>query len=178
MKQTSKHIGKRAIAKNCAGAPFAQRAIANNALAKLLACLLSVALACAISLTASGCTSANNPSSSQASPAPASQQLTSSPAASQASSPSAEIKYTFRSNRLLKEHYQKHGKEMGFPDAQSYVAGANAVIANSQSLHKTQKEDGDDVFYLQETDEIVIVSQDGYIRTYFNPGGIGYYNRQ
>lgn len=86
--------------------------------------------------------------------------------------------YTFRSNKALKEHYQKHGKNMGFADAQAYVAAANKVINNPDSLHKFEKEDGDDVYYLQATDEIVFVSTDGYIRTYFNPGGIDYFNRQ
>ena len=42
-----------------------------------------------------------------------------------------------------------------------------------------EKEDGDDVYYIQDTNEFVVVSTDGYIRTYFNPDdGIDYYNRQ
>ena len=67
---------------------------------------------------------------------------------------------------------------MGFADAQAYVAAANAVINNPDVLHKLEAEDGDDVYYLEATDEIVFISTDGYIRTYFNPGGIGYFNRQ
>jgi pyocin large subunit-like protein len=67
---------------------------------------------------------------------------------------------------------------MGFESAQDYLAGANAVIANPDALHKTQREDGDDVYYLQSTDELVVVSTDGFIRTYFKPGGISYYNKQ
>ena len=44
---------------------------------------------------------------------------------------------------------------------------------------KIQAEDGDDVYYVESTNEFVIVSTDGYIRTYFNPdAGITYYNRQ
>lgn len=90
----------------------------------------------------------------------------------------AQTNYKFRSNKYLKEHYEKHGKQMGYQSREDYVAGANAVISNPESLHKLEKEDGDDVYYLQATDEIVIVSTDGYIRTYFNPGGIDYFNRQ
>lgn len=36
-----------------------------------------------------------------------------------------------------------------------------------------------DVYYVESTNEFVIVSTDGYIRTYFKPdAGISYYNRQ
>ena len=85
----------------------------------------------------------------------------------------------FRSKKLLNEHYEKHGEEMGFASAQEYEAAAAAVVANPNALHKTEKEDGDDVYYLEETNEFVIVSKDGYIRTYFLPsGGKKYYDRQ
>ena len=86
--------------------------------------------------------------------------------------------YTFRTSRQLNEHFDKHGREMGFTDAKSYEAAASAVVTNPNSLHKLEKEDNDDVYYLEATDEFVIVSPDGYIRTYFNPGGIDYFNRQ
>ena len=68
---------------------------------------------------------------------------------------------------------------MGFKDAESYLEAACKVVENRESLHKTEAEDGDDVYYLESTNEIVIVSSDGYIRTYFCPeDGIEYYNRQ
>ena len=89
------------------------------------------------------------------------------------------VEYKFRSKKLLTSHYEKHGIEMGFESAKEYEAAASAVVNNPNALHKTEKEDGDDVYYLEETNEFVIVSQDGYIRTYFNPSdGINYYNRQ
>ena len=85
----------------------------------------------------------------------------------------------FRSKKLLNEHYEKHGVEMGFSSAKDYEAAAAAVVANPDALHKTEKEDGDDVYYLEETNEFVIVSKDGYIRTYFLPsGGKKYYDKQ
>lgn len=102
----------------------------------------------------------------------------SSVASTQSSSAQAGKTYEFRSKKHLNEHFDKHGIAMGFPDAQAYAAAANAVIANPDALHKLEQEDGDDVYYLEATDELVIVSTDGYIRTYFNPGGIGYFNRQ
>ena len=47
------------------------------------------------------------------------------------------------------------------------------------ALHKLEAEDGDDVYYLENTNEFVIVSTDGYIRTYFKPSrGMEYYNKQ
>ena len=59
---------------------------------------------------------------------------------------------------------------------EEYAEGANKVINNKNSLHKTEAEDGDDVYYLEETNEFVIVSTDGYIRTYFKPTqGIDYF---
>ncbi len=85
----------------------------------------------------------------------------------------------FRKKKYLDEHYEKHGIEMGFADAESYLAAANAVVVNPDALHKTEKEDGDDIYYVEATNEFVVVSSDGYIRTYFNPSaGIDYYNRQ
>ena len=81
--------------------------------------------------------------------------------------------------RLLEQHYEKHGIEMGFASAEEYEAAACMVIANPDTLRKIEAEDGDDVYYLESTNEFVVVSKDGYIRTYFLPsGGLDYYNRQ
>lgn len=92
--------------------------------------------------------------------------------------PSQKI-YTFRSEYLLEEHYQKHGVEMGFATKEDYVAAANIVIHSPDALHKLEAEDGDDVYYLEATNEFVIVSTDGYIRTYFYPNdGKDYFDRQ
>lgn len=89
------------------------------------------------------------------------------------------IKYKFRSDKLWQEHYEKHGIEMGFDSPQDYLMAANKVIENKEALHKLEAEDGDDVYYLEETNEFAIVSTDGYLRTYFYPaGGIEYFNRQ
>lgn len=87
--------------------------------------------------------------------------------------------YKFRNRSLLEQHYEKHGKDMGFKSAEEYEKAAAAVPNDPAVLHKTEKEDGDDVYYIESTNEFVVISTDGYIRTYFNPDrGIDYYNKQ
>lgn len=87
--------------------------------------------------------------------------------------------YRFRNEKLLNEHYEKHGKEMGFASPAQYEQAAAAVINNQAALRKTEAEDGDYVFYVEATNEFVVLSTDGYIRTYFLPsGGKAYYDRQ
>lgn len=93
--------------------------------------------------------------------------------------PVIRTEYKFRNKNLLNQHYEKHGKDMGFASAEEYEKAAAAVPNNPNVLHKTEKEDGDDVYYVESTNEFVVVSTDGYIRTYFNPDrGIDYYNKQ
>ena len=87
--------------------------------------------------------------------------------------------YRFRNSDLLISHYEKHGIEMGFASAEEYEKAAAAVITAPGVLHKYEKEDNDDVYYLESTNEFVIVSTDGYIRTYFKPNsGKDYFDRQ
>lgn len=92
---------------------------------------------------------------------------------------SGQSTLTFRSEALREDHYQKHGIEMGFASEEAYERAAAAVVFDSRALHKVEKEDGDDAYYIEETNEFVIVSTDGYIRTYFYPrDGIRYFERQ
>ena len=87
--------------------------------------------------------------------------------------------YCFRNSELLDEHYKDHGIEMGFASAEEYEKAAAAVIDAPGVLHKYEKEDNDDVYYLESTNEIVIVSTDGFIRTYFKPDrGKDYFDEQ
>ena len=87
--------------------------------------------------------------------------------------------YTFRNEQLLNEHYEKHGIYMKYKSPEKYLKGANRVIADKDTLHAIEAEDGDDVYYLEKTNEFVVVSRDGYIRTYFCPeDGIEYFHRQ
>ena len=68
---------------------------------------------------------------------------------------------------------------MGFKSAADYEKAASDVINNPNALSKREKEDNDWVFYIVETNEFVVLSVDGYIRTYFLPNaGKAYYDRQ
>ena len=90
-----------------------------------------------------------------------------------------EILYEFRRDSYLEQHFEKHGEEFDYETKEEYLAGANRVIQSPDALHKIEAEDGDDIYYIEKTNEFVVVSTDGYIRTYFRPSaGIDYYNRQ
>lgn len=91
--------------------------------------------------------------------------------------------YHFRSKSQLNQHFDKQGgefkKDFGYKNADEYEKGASDVINNPKALCKTEKEDSDYVYYIEETNEFVVLSTDGYIRTYFRPNaGIDYFNRQ
>lgn len=89
------------------------------------------------------------------------------------------VEYHFRNEKLLNQHFEKHGSEFDYPTAYEYEKGASDVINNPDALFKTEAEDGDGVYYIEQSNEFVILSTDGYIRTYFKPsGGIDYFNRQ
>jgi len=96
-----------------------------------------------------------------------------------ASAKEVEIKYTFRNNGLWEEHFEKHGDEFPYDTKEEYLEGANLMLENPNKLHKLEKDDEDDVYYLEETNEFIIVSRDGYLRTYFKPSkGKQYFDRQ
>ena len=89
--------------------------------------------------------------------------------------------YYFRNKSTRNSHFEKHGAEFGgqYKTAEEYETGADKAAQNPNALHKTEKEDGDDVYYIEATNEFVVVSKDGYIRTYFKPSaGKKYYDRQ
>lgn len=85
--------------------------------------------------------------------------------------------YRFRNAGLLNQHYKKHGIDMGFDSEKAYEAAAAAVIENPNALYKTEAEDGDGVYFLKSTGEFVVLSTDGYIRTYYY-ADYGYFERQ
>ena len=87
--------------------------------------------------------------------------------------------YWFRTKKLRDSHFEKHGIEMGFETPEEYIEAANRVICNPDALHKLEAEDNDHVYFVEATNEFVVLSQDGYIRTYYIAnGGIDYFNRQ
>ena len=75
----------------------------------------------------------------------------------------------FRTPEKMIEHFCEHGAETKCETAEEYLISANAVIQNpeSQSKYETDEDDKDKIYYLSETGEIVFVSMEGYIRTYF-----------
>lgn len=89
----------------------------------------------------------------------------------------AEKQYRFRNKDRLNDHFIKHGSEVGAESAAQYEKMASDVINNPNALYKTEKEDGDGVYYIRATGEFVVLSTDGYIRTYYI-AGYDYFNRQ
>ena len=88
------------------------------------------------------------------------------------------VAYHFRSKRQLNEHYEKHGKEMGFSTAEDYERRASDIINDPMSLFKIEAEDGDGVYFVEASNEFVVLSTDGYIRTYYICSGRDYFDRQ
>ncbi|MCR5485049.1 MAG: zinc-ribbon domain containing protein [Clostridiales bacterium] len=85
--------------------------------------------------------------------------------------------YSFRYKDRLDSHFKKHGNEVGAKTATEYLEMANAVISDPNALTKYEAEDGDKIYFLKDTGEIVFLSTDGYIRTYFI-ADYDYFNRQ
>lgn len=93
------------------------------------------------------------------------------------------VEYHFWNEKLLNQHFEKHGSEFendfNYFTAEDYEKGASDVINNPDALFKYEAEDGDGVYYIEDSNEFVILSTDGYIRTYFRPTrGIDYFNKQ
>ena len=93
------------------------------------------------------------------------------------------VEYFFRTEKQLNQHFEKHGGEFGgefgYETAEDYELGASDVINDPDALFKLEAEDGDGVYYIEDTNEFVILSEDGYIRTYFRPtAGKDYFDRQ
>lgn len=84
----------------------------------------------------------------------------------------------FRTEEYFIEHFNKHGSNLGHTTAENYLMGANNVINSNEALKRIQS-DGDTAYFIEKTEEFVVVSTDNYIRTYFKPNdGINYFNRQ
>lgn len=75
----------------------------------------------------------------------------------------------FRTPQKLLNHFSEHHEATGCRTAEEYLIKANAVIQNpkAKSKYETDEDDNDKIFYIPETGEIVFVSEDGFIRTYF-----------
>ncbi|MBR5089782.1 MAG: hypothetical protein IK093_10175 [Ruminiclostridium sp.] len=106
--------------------------------------------------------------------------ITSSSSDDTTASPVEQKHYTFRNKARFDEHYKKHGKEFGNITQDEYLDLANELIASTSDrvLHKFS-DDGDYMYFDQDTNHFLVLSEDGYIRTFFIPSsGINYWNRQ
>ena len=79
------------------------------------------------------------------------------------------IRHFFRSGEKMRKHFNEHGKETGCDTPEEYLIRANEVIENPEARVKRESDEGDNdmIYYLSDTGEIVFVSDDGYIRTYY-----------
>ncbi len=90
----------------------------------------------------------------------------------------AAKKYYFRNDNLFDSHYQKHGSEFGDISQEEYLEMANKLINSSRVLTKYD-DDGNKIFYDEKTNEFLVLSKDGYIRTFFKPDDKkSYFDRQ
>jgi len=86
--------------------------------------------------------------------------------------------YVFRNQDLFDQHYNKHGREFGEISQEAYLRLANVLFNSDVALKKTEA-DGDALFYDEASNTFGVLSQDGYIRTFFKPDdGLDYWNRQ
>lgn len=76
---------------------------------------------------------------------------------------------TFRTPEKLVKHFEEHKKATKCETAEEYLIKANAVIQNPKTQVKIETDEGDNdkVYYLSQTGEIVFVSEDGFVRTYY-----------
>jgi len=87
--------------------------------------------------------------------------------------------YHFASEQILEENYEDYGKAMGFKSADEYELAAVSVINDPNVLHKSNENNGFEVYYNIRTNEFVKVSEDGCIMEYFTPeSGKLYYDSQ
>ncbi len=79
------------------------------------------------------------------------------------------IRHYFRDGEKMRKHFLEHGEATNCDSPEEYLIKANEVIENPKVKRKPETDDGDNdlVYYLSETGEIVFLSGDGYIRTYY-----------
>ncbi|MEG0050415.1 MAG: hypothetical protein RR572_04885 [Raoultibacter sp.] len=95
--------------------------------------------------------------------------------------PAQEQAYQFASQEKFDQHYKKHGREFGNISQDEYLQKANDLIVSNAPTLKTKKEktDGDTCYYDSASNEFLVLSKKGVIRTFFHPNdGIDYFNRQ
>lgn len=87
-----------------------------------------------------------------------------------------EYKHTFYDTKSMAEHYVKHGKETHSESMEDYLLKANKMLEDRACRTKTI-DNGDKLYYKQQTKEFVVVAKAGYIRTYFIANDKYYYQQ-
>lgn len=81
------------------------------------------------------------------------------------------IEIRFETSESMRKHYMKHSKEYGDISIESYLSLANE-LANapaSDDVEKIARSDGSTAIYRFSTNDFLVVTKDGSIRTFFKP---------
>ena len=81
------------------------------------------------------------------------------------------IKIEFETPESMQKHYVKHGEEYGDISTESYVSLANELVnaPASYDVEKIVRSDGSTAIYRFSTNDFLVVTKDGSIRTFFKP---------
>lgn len=81
------------------------------------------------------------------------------------------IKIEFETPESMQKHYVKHGEEYGDISIESYLSLANelANMPVSDDVEKIVRSDGSTAIYRFSTNDFLVVTKDGRIRTFFKP---------
>lgn len=81
------------------------------------------------------------------------------------------IKIEFETPESMQKHYVKHGEEYGDISIESYVSLANelANMPVSDDVEKIVRSDGSTAIYRFSTNDFLVVTKGGSIRTFFKP---------
>lgn len=83
----------------------------------------------------------------------------------------AIMQVTFERPELITKHYEKHREEFGDITEAEYLQKANQLYAEtlSDDIEQLTRSDGSIAKYKFSTNEFLVITKDGNIRTYFKP---------
>ena len=83
----------------------------------------------------------------------------------------------FESLEKLEEHFQRHGRTMGYATAQDYLQGALMLIDAYEGVMRHIRSDGATLYYRDATTEFAILRPNGIVATYYRAStGIKYWH--